>query len=271
VKNILGLRKKYTRKNENITNSKSSLKATSKAGKPVKATSKAGKPVNNNYKVKNLSAIEILKNSPVDTDRVIITKIDPTQIKKPEVSRSIFDGPVNLTFKKNKINSNNVAPKKKITKIKPLTTHDIKLYKKKINDSIEKTNKIKAEVQKEINRRSLVLQDPDTKKDNLENGLTNDYYFQGPASELLKLNEKLYSLEEALDSIKNKTYGVCLKCKGNIEKKRLNVKPESLYHTYCKPVIEKVYDQSSPIDILISDEELINDNDEELVESEEKE
>ncbi len=50
--------------------------------------------------------------------------------------------------------------------------------------------------------------------------------------------ERLDSINNALNKIDNGTYGICEKCSKNIEKKRIKVKPDSIYCIKCKSEME---------------------------------
>jgi RNA polymerase-binding transcription factor DksA len=252
------------------SNKDSKKVVTKKPAKAVKGSNKDSKKAVTKKPAskKTLSPTEILKNSPIDTERVIVTRIDPFLIKKAEPARpSIFDGPSKLLFKKESIIIKKSLDKKKVRKVKSLNKDQIKNFKKILLANINETKIAILNKEKEIQKISEILRDPGTMKDNLENGITNDNIFQEPSAQLLKLRDKLYSQEDALLSIKNKTYGICAKCNLNIEKKRLDAKPESLYHVECKPRVESNYPQIDPIEILTGPE-LIEDSDEEDLEIE---
>ena len=155
--------------------------------------------------------------------------------------KSIFDGPGEMltTINKNKDNKkiNKVKAKNQIMKSKPLTSKEIKDFKKIIESKLKVSN---ANLVSIIERRKKLesdLLDPDHKKLNQENGLTNDSYFYEISIELTNANQIIFDCEEALDAIKNKTFGVCVKCKDPISRKRLEVRETSLYCVACKPVI----------------------------------
>ena len=50
--------------------------------------------------------------------------------------------------------------------------------------------------------------------------------------------ERLDSINNALNKIDNGTYGACERCKKNIEKKRIKVKPDTIYCIKCKSEME---------------------------------
>ncbi len=50
--------------------------------------------------------------------------------------------------------------------------------------------------------------------------------------------ERLDSIKNALNKIEKNTYGSCERCKNNIEKKRIKVKPDAIYCIKCKSEME---------------------------------
>lgn len=54
-----------------------------------------------------------------------------------------------------------------------------------------------------------------------------------------RLKKDLKEIESALKKIKSGTYGKCERCKGAIDVKRLEVKPEAVYCLKCEREIEK--------------------------------
>ena len=228
---------------------KKAVKATPKkvATKAVKTTPK--KAVAKVVKAVAVKAItgrtkspsEILLSKPIDTNLVIVTKVKPiTQIAVSK--KSIFDGPGEMLTTNSKIKNKenkkiNKVKTNKIMKSKPLTSKEIKDFKKIIESKLKISN---AKLVSIIERRKKLesdLLDPDHKKLNQENGMTNDSYFYDISIELTNANQIIFDCEEALDAIKNKTFGVCVKCKNPISRKRLEVRETSLYCVECKPVI----------------------------------
>ena len=218
---------------------KVAAKAVKAAPKKVAAKAVKAAPVKG-ITVRTKSPSEILLSKPIDTNLVIVTKIKPvTQMSLSK--KSIFDGPGEMltTINKNKDNKkiNKVKAKNQIMKSKPLTSKEIKDFKKIIESKLKVSN---ANLVSIIERRKKLesdLLDPDHKKLNQENGLTNDSYFYEISIELTNANQIIFDCEEALDAIKNKTFGVCVKCKDPISRKRLEVRETSLYCVACKPVI----------------------------------
>ncbi|MCX5803354.1 MAG: TraR/DksA family transcriptional regulator [Proteobacteria bacterium] len=49
----------------------------------------------------------------------------------------------------------------------------------------------------------------------------------------------LKDIDNALDKIANKTYGICEECEGNISEKRLEANPVARYCITCKRIIEE--------------------------------
>ncbi|SHJ57646.1 TraR/DksA C4-type zinc finger protein [Tepidibacter formicigenes] len=76
----------------------------------------------------------------------------------------------------------------------------------------------------------------------------------------LKDNEKdrLYQINAALDRINNGTYGICEKCKKEIEEERLDIIPESSLCSSCSNEYDKIYKNQ---DYRPIEEELLNKND----------
>lgn len=56
---------------------------------------------------------------------------------------------------------------------------------------------------------------------------------------LKKLQQELVEIDEALESIKNGTYGVCKMCEEEINPERLEIKPFAKYCIDCREIIEK--------------------------------
>ena len=54
------------------------------------------------------------------------------------------------------------------------------------------------------------------------------------------IGERLLLIEEALEKIRNKTYGKCEKCGKKIEKERLEAKPFAKLCIKCKAIEEKM-------------------------------
>ena len=50
---------------------------------------------------------------------------------------------------------------------------------------------------------------------------------------------ELYEIDEALEKIANKTYGICDMCEEDISIPRLKVKPHAKYCIACREIIEK--------------------------------
>jgi len=214
------------------------------------------------------SPSEILLSKPIDTNLVIITKVKPAvQNKVPNIS--IFDGPGSILSQSYK-NTNLEAKKKKgkasTIKSKPLSSKEIKDFKKVIEKKLKISENNLISIIERRKKLESDLLDPDHKKLNQENGITNDSYFYDINIELTNANHIIFDCEEALDAIKNKTYGICIKCKSNISRKRLEVRVTSLYCVECKPVKQIGNNLDSLEDVLtegFSDNQDIEDSDDE--------
>jgi RNA polymerase-binding transcription factor DksA len=211
---------------------------------------------------------EILLSKPIDTNLVIITKVKPAvQNKVP--NKSIFDGPGSILSQSYK-NTNLEAKKKKgkasTIKSKPLSSKEIKDFKKVIEKKLKISENNLISIIERRKKLESDLLDPDHKKLNQENGITNDSYFYDINIELTNANHIIFDCEEALDAIRNKTYGICIKCKSNISRKRLEVRVTSLYCVECKPVKQIENNLDSLEDVLtegFSDNQDIEDSDDE--------
>ncbi len=53
------------------------------------------------------------------------------------------------------------------------------------------------------------------------------------------LKEELLEIENSLEKIKNKTYGICESCDDNINIERLKVKPHAKYCITCRQIVEQ--------------------------------
>ncbi len=56
---------------------------------------------------------------------------------------------------------------------------------------------------------------------------------------LKKLEQELVEINEALESIKNGSYGICQMCEEEINPERLEIKPFAKYCIDCREIIEK--------------------------------
>jgi len=56
---------------------------------------------------------------------------------------------------------------------------------------------------------------------------------------LNKLQQELVEINEALESIKNGSYGICKMCEEEINLERLDIKPFAKYCIDCREIIEK--------------------------------
>ena len=214
------------------------------------------------------SPSEILLSKPIDTNLVIITKVKPA-VQNKVTNKSIFDGPGSIlshSYKNTNLEAKMKKGKASTIKSKPLSSKEIKDFKKVIEKKLKISENNLISIIERRKKLESDLLDPDHKKLNQENGITNDSYFYDINIELTNANHIIFDCEEALDAIKNKTYGICIKCKRTISRKRLEVRVTSLYCVECKPVKQIGNNLDSLEDVLtegFSDNQDIEDSDDE--------
>jgi len=111
-----------------------------------------------------------------------------------------------------------------LKKIKKQLTKEKKVLQKELKRFAKKDKKIKGDY-------DTVFPDLGTEKD--ANATEVTIYGDTLPVEY-NLETRLLAIERALQKIKNKQYGICIKCKKQIKPKRLEIIPEAEFCLTCK-------------------------------------
>jgi DnaK suppressor protein len=110
---------------------------------------------------------------------------------------------------------------------------DIKVYEQKLLDRKEELLKILAGLKSEFSEiNSCDIKEEADFASCSSNSESNFYLYQQQQKELKEI-------EEALERIKNGSYGICQMCEEEINPERLDIKPYAKYCIDCREIIEK--------------------------------